>query len=56
MSIRLKRFMVGIIAALPATFLFPAEASAAVCVNANVAPTGATTQANACNTNVNLTP
>ena len=55
MSIRLKRFMVGIIAALPTTFLFPAEASAAVCANAvNAAVLGDASQDNDCETNVNL--
>ncbi|MDQ4142806.1 MAG: hypothetical protein M3198_03525 [Actinomycetota bacterium] len=55
MSTRLKRLVVGIVAALPTTFLFPAQASAAVCANVgNVALVGNADQVNDCETNATL--
>ncbi len=55
MSLRLKRFLVTILAALPTTFLFPAQASAAACVNAvNAAILGNAEQENDCETNVDV--
>jgi hypothetical protein len=55
MSIRLKRLLVGVVAALPTVFLLPGEASAEICVNAvNVSGLGAANQTNTCTANLGV--
>ncbi|HEX2258763.1 MAG TPA: hypothetical protein VHJ40_03365 [Actinomycetota bacterium] len=52
MSMRLRLFVVGVIAALPTVFLFQGQASA-LCVNAvNVSGLGDATQTNDCPINL----
>ncbi|MDQ4142812.1 MAG: hypothetical protein M3198_03555 [Actinomycetota bacterium] len=52
---RLKRFIVAVVAALPTVFLIPGQASAAICANAiNAAVLGDANQDNACETNIGL--
>jgi hypothetical protein len=56
MSMRLKRLVIGLVAALPTVFLIPGQASASVCVNAVNASVGAGSQTNNCTTDLTLTP
>ena len=52
---KLKRFVIAVVTALPTVFLIPGEASAAICANAvNAAVLGDATQVNDCETNIAL--
>jgi hypothetical protein len=54
MSLRLKRLLIGLVAALPTVFLLPGEASAA-CINAvNASVLGAANQTNTCTATIGV--